>query len=79
MRRLLIAALALTETLVACAIFACSLPLSHLIARSRTLDDVASRVIRSGHRLIASTHHLAVTTHRIAIDGVRVHITISDA
>ncbi len=79
MHRLLVATLVVTETLVACAIFACSLQLSHAIARSRTLDDVASRVVRSGHRLIASTRHLAVATRRIAIDAVRVHITISDA
>jgi len=79
MHRLLVATLVVTETIVACAIFACSLQLAHVIARSEPLADVAARVVRSGHRLIASTHHLAVTTRRIAIDGVRIHITISDA
>jgi hypothetical protein len=79
MRRLLVITLVVTETLVACAIFACSLEASHMIARSRTLGNVASSMVRSGHRLFASTQHLAASTRRIAIDGVRVHISIGDA
>ena len=79
MRRSIVVALAFTETLVACAIFACSLQLSHQIVRSRTLGNLAASMVRSGHRLLASTQHFAASTRRIAIDGARVHITMSDA
>ncbi len=79
MKRSIVVALALTETLVACAIFACSLEASHMIARSHTLGTVAASMVRSGHRLFASTRQLAASTRRIAIDGVRVHISIGDA
>jgi hypothetical protein len=46
MRRLIVLVLAAIETLVACAIFACSLQLSHAIARSHTLENAAATVVR---------------------------------
>ena len=79
MRRSIVAVLIVTETLVACSIFACSLQFSHAIARSRTLGLVTTSVLRSGHRLVASSQQFAASTRRIAIDGVRVRISIGDA
>ena len=79
MRRWIVASLVVTEAVVACAIFSCSLQFSQLLVRSRTLGNVTASMVRSGHRLLASTQHLAASTRRIAIDGVRVHITIGDA
>jgi hypothetical protein len=79
MRRAIVVVLVLTESLVACAIFACSLELSHAIGRSRPLGVAAASVVRSAHSVLATSRRLAASTRRIAIDGVRVHISIGDA
>ena len=65
MRRSFVAVLVVIEALVACAIMACSLQLSHRIARNETLGNVATGLLRS-------THSIAQTTRRIAESGVRV-------
>jgi len=63
MRQFAVAVLTVVEAMVACAIFACSLELSHAMARNATLGHVAHAVVRS--------------TQRIA--GVRLSITIGHA
>jgi hypothetical protein len=51
MRRIAVAVLTLVEAMVACAIFACSLQLSHVMARDATLGHVAHAVVRSAQRI----------------------------